>query len=366
MMFLGAGTEIVRMLSRPPGVGVRSLLFCLVLLVLVAPAVAGPDIVSDEPHLWIGQRQMTFDEVADLLLSECLSILSVRHNAKSDSASSFYLEMDGGWQAKFRVVANPADTRRNEDLKREVACYEISRLLFPEGGIVKPSVFRRFSLESLLPLVGRRASARLRRWSEGGEVWGVLSPVGGRTVRAEQSGYFGGHVRPRPSRPVEQWPDHYLRQLGRMNLLAIITHNGDMHGDNWEIREADGACFIIDNGLTFTFDGRLPRHRRWRRPCRPAVALAASDVAAIRDLLRRREEVENRLVRLQGTGWGLSRRERAVVFTQAGLFLQWLGRGSGPIEITGEEYRRALSSGRMAPFRFGLGRPVKPVLITDW
>ncbi len=344
----------------------RSGAWLVIALVFCTLAAAGSEAPSAPLCFWIGGQRLTFDEVEELLLSEDLRILSARHNAKSDTASSFYLEMEGGWQAKFRVVVDPAVTRRNEDLKREVACYELSRLLFPEGGIVKPSVIRRFPLESLLPLVGRRAARRLSNWAKEGVVWGVLSPVGGLTVRAEQSGFFGGHVKPNPSQPLDQWPDRYLRQLGRMNLLAIITHNGDIHGDNWEIRPADGACFIVDNGLTFTFDGRLPRHRRWRRPCRPAVALAASDVAALRDLLRRREDVEHSLSSLQGTGWGLSRRERAVVFTQAGLFLQCLGKGDGPLELTGEQYRLALSDGRMAPFRFGLALPAKPVLITDW
>jgi hypothetical protein len=108
---------------------------------------------------------MTFDEVEALLLSEDLRILSARHNAKSDTASSFYLEMEGGWQAKFRVVADLSETRRNEDPKREVASYVLSRLLYPEGGIVKPCVFRRFKLEMLLPLVSLRASGRLCRWA---------------------------------------------------------------------------------------------------------------------------------------------------------------------------------------------------------
>jgi hypothetical protein len=151
-----------------------------------------------------------------------------------------------------------------------------------------------------------------------------------------------------------------------MNLLAIVTHNGDMHGDNWEIREEDGACFIVDNGLTFTFDGWLPRHRMWRRPLRPVVALGASDVAAVRSLLLRREEVENALARLQGTDWGLSRKERAVVFTQTGWFLHWLEKGSGCRELDGEAYRRALTDGVMVPYRIGRFRSVRPVLVIDW
>jgi hypothetical protein len=316
--------------------------------------------------LWIGERRLAYDEVERLLRDLPCRILSVRHNAKSDTASSFYLELESGWEAKFRVVADPRATIRNEDVKREAACYVLARELGGGGGVVRPCILRPLPVERLLPLVSERAAERLRRWARDGQVWGALSPIGGRTVRAQDSYLYGGHYLPESGRRIRRAPAGYFRRLGEMNVLAILSHNGDLHGDNWEVREEDGACFVVDNGLTFTFDGRLPPARLWRRPWHPVAAgIGSSQIERVRRLLSERPRVDQALARLPDGEWGLNPLEREVVFQQARRFLEhWDAQPR--VRLSSARFLEGIRTGEFRPFRLRGQRNQPLIEVTDW
>lgn len=317
-------------------------------------------------ELFVGGKPATYAEAERLLRTPSLEILDAAHNPKSATASTIELELHGGWHAKVRLVADMAASTRNEDPKLDVAAYEVSRWLFPQGGCVYPSVLRRIDPEALRPHLDPGAAARLDRWSGGGHPWIVLSLVGEHAVRAAESPWFGGWAAPEPEVLMETLPPAYFRALGAMNVLAVLVHNGDMRAQNWEIRHEDGACFIVDHGVSFVHDDWVVPHRLWRHPCELlAPALAASTVARLRQLVAAPEELDAALSELQGSPFGLPPEARRIVPERAEQLLRCLDEGEH--ELLDEKALMArLRSGEMRPLRDRLGRRQPVVVVADW
>ncbi len=338
----------------------------LVLALLTAhPALARTALAP--ASLGVGGRTLTFDEIEGMLASPSLRVRAAEPGSKDTMFSmTLHLVFENGGVAKFRIAADPSKLRRNVSMQLEAAAYVVSRLVLPEGGIIAPCVLRSFPLEELAPMLPEYEASRLRKWADGGRVWGSVSFIGEGNTRAEKSPWFGGHSSPEPTAKGADLPARFLRDIGNLNLLAIVTNNGDVHGDNWEIRHEDGACFLVDSGITFGFHELIPTHRRWSDPCAPmAAALPASTVDRLRCLLAQPIVLDSALETIQGTPFGLPPDQRWEMVERLRRALDCID-GLKPVVMSSAELMSRVRRGDIAPYRFGKSEGQRLVLVKDW
>lgn len=351
------------MSRRPSLLSARGLL-ALLAAILPAVAAASAQPATGAPRPAGAEVGLSYARIEEQMRARRLPIVAVEHSPKSEHASTLKLTLEGDVALKFRVSEDLSESRRNEDPKLFAASYVVSQLLVPDGGPVLPALLRSIPLQELLPHLDAEAERRMRAWARGGLVWGAISLYRSGGVRAEDSRFYGGHLGPSPEVDARALPVGFVHALGNLNIVATLTHNGDLHGDNWEIRESDGACFVIDSGISFVYDGVLPYQKQWRKPCDPlARAYAASTIERVREILRAPAKLEDALTRLQGTSFGIPGEARAVVLAQARELVACWDRTS-KVEIRSLDLERLLRAGELAPFREHEEGPL--YLVTDW
>ena len=351
-------------MRRFPG----GLLPALILGILVLGPAPGFGADPDIAWLTVGGERMSYDEAEQLLRGE-LPIESASHKAKSDDASTIKMQMAGGWRAKLRIVSDLGGSNSNEDPKLDVAAYVVARWLFPKGSLVYPSVVRDVDVADVSPHLDEEGRARLQRWSQDGTIPAIVSLIGEGATRAGESDWYGDRLTAEIRVPPGILPETYLRQLGDMNVFTILVRNSDMYGKNWEIREEDGACFVVDHGTSFPYGNPMGAFERWRRPCiLIAPAVAASTVEKVRRLVEDPAELDLALAALQDTSWGLPADFRVIVFEQAEKFLKCLDRMKDDklLRMKTEDFMLKIGSGALLPYRDEAGRHQPLVLVTDW